>query len=596
MKAKTLIQLCFIFSITCISDLKSQEVAPKLPEYSYTEFFRMIEEEEENIFLLENAIIRYNPNTDIFFNGKSDRYGYSGLNEDSLIIVDKSIDLSNVHFEIFTKGVDNYQKIEGILYNIIFREEVYFRNVDDILIVNCVFDNGLFISKNCNFISQEIGIIVQNCTVHNSFLLLINECINKKYEGIIISNNKLLSKNNSKFMFQTNVENADYYLFQNNSGENIVFNATFKNTNLTLFGNKFLESKSFFDIKISDSTLELDFSKNYFGEIIGFSINNFYPNMELNWEQFKNKTYSLPLFLWTNLGKKYSTPKLIRNAVNDSISFATEEMYNDEMSLKGAFYIFYKSKFNRKSSNEVYVEMKNLETKRFKHLYKEDKSFSNYFEWKINQFLSLFSDYGTKPAKAVVIAVYVIFLFALFYLFFPNSWDEKNKHRIMNRMLFFAKYFKRKDGMKEVFEEEQKPHIMAYEDFKSFMVDSKSEIPPYFVTLSKPIYYFSVANFKVRSKILSRADILKGKWVDLKPRRKAVTSIIMVFWLLGILLYDLFVKFFNALMLSINTFSTLGFGEIPIKGLPRYLAIIQGFIGWFMLTIFSVSLISQLLT
>ena len=36
-------------------------------------------------------------------------------------------------------------------------------------------------------------------------------------------------------------------------------------------------------------------------------------------------------------------------------------------------------------------------------------------------------------------------------------------------------------------------------------------------------------------------------------------------------------------------------GEIHIKGLPRYLAIIQGFIGWFMLTIFSVSLISQLL-
>ena len=36
-------------------------------------------------------------------------------------------------------------------------------------------------------------------------------------------------------------------------------------------------------------------------------------------------------------------------------------------------------------------------------------------------------------------------------------------------------------------------------------------------------------------------------------------------------------------------------GEIPIKGLPRYLAIIQGFIGWFILTIFSVSLISQLL-
>ena len=48
-------------------------------------------------------------------------------------------------------------------------------------------------------------------------------------------------------------------------------------------------------------------------------------------------------------------------------------------------------------------------------------------------------------------------------------------------------------------------------------------------------------------------------------------------------------------MLSVNAFTTLGFGEIPIKGVPRYLAIIEGFIGWFMLTIFSVALISQLL-
>ena len=36
-------------------------------------------------------------------------------------------------------------------------------------------------------------------------------------------------------------------------------------------------------------------------------------------------------------------------------------------------------------------------------------------------------------------------------------------------------------------------------------------------------------------------------------------------------------------------------GDTLINGLLRYLAIIQGFIGWFMLTIFSVSLISQLL-
>jgi hypothetical protein len=278
-----------------------------------------------------------------------------------------------------------------------------------------------------------------------------------------------------------------------------------------------------------------------------------------------------------------------------SYSITREDYLSTELALLGVLEDHYKSKHNLFRANIFYYQKKWLETQRFKYLYKKEKSFENYFQWKLNVFLRFFSDFGTKPAKAIVIALYVILIFAFVYLLFPNSWDENNRHRIMNRMLFFTKYFKRKEGMKEVFEEEQKSHIMAYEDFKSFISESKDEIPPYFLTLSKPIYYFSVANFRVRSKVLSKADILKGKWVDLNPRRKVVTSIIMAFWLLGILLYDLFVKFFNALMLSINTFSTLGFGEIPIKGIPRYLAILQGFLGWFMLSIFSVSLISQLL-
>lgn len=57
----------------------------------------------------------------------------------------------------------------------------------------------------------------------------------------------------------------------------------------------------------------------------------------------------------------------------------------------------------------------------------------------------------------------------------------------------------------------------------------------------------------------------------------------------------LLVSFINAFTLSINAFITLGFGHIPTKGVARYMTILQGFIGWFLLTIFSVSLISQVL-
>ena len=100
---------------------------------------------------------------------------------------------------------------------------------------------------------------------------------------------------------------------------------------------------------------------------------------------------------------------------------------------------------------------------------------------------------------------------------------------------------------------------------------------------------------KIISRFLESTDVLQGKWQDLTPKQKRWKNIQIGFLLTIGLVYDLFIKALNALMLSINTFTTLGFGEIPIKGLPRYLAIIQGFIGWFMLTIFSVSLISQLL-
>lgn len=58
---------------------------------------------------------------------------------------------------------------------------------------------------------------------------------------------------------------------------------------------------------------------------------------------------------------------------------------------------------------------------------------------------------------------------------------------------------------------------------------------------------------------------------------------------------SLFQKLVNALALSLNAFVTLGFGNIPTTGLPRYVCIIQGFIGWFLLSIFTVALINQVI-
>lgn len=130
---------------------------------------------------------------------------------------------------------------------------------------------------------------------------------------------------------------------------------------------------------------------------------------------------------------------------------------------------------------------------------------------------------------------------------------------------------------------------------KGYLIQFYKSVPLFFTKSALSLYKWTHSGTRFAASILKRTDIMKGTWEELPDANRKAKGFLLISAFLLVLLWDLFVKALNALMLSINTFTTLGFGEIPIKGLPRYLAIIQGFIGWFMLTIFSVSLISQLL-
>ncbi|MEQ9306552.1 MAG: hypothetical protein RJQ14_21745, partial [Marinoscillum sp.] len=67
--------------------------------------------------------------------------------------------------------------------------------------------------------------------------------------------------------------------------------------------------------------------------------------------------------------------------------------------------------------------------------------------------------------------------------------------------------------------------------------------------------------------------------------------IMTIFGLLGYLVLAII----NAFTLSLNSFVTLGFGQIPTYGVARYVCIIEGFLGWFLLSLFSVALINQVI-
>ena len=175
----------------------------------------------------------------------------------------------------------------------------------------------------------------------------------------------------------------------------------------------------------------------------------------------------------------------------------------------------YKEIGARVSSNDSYAEMKEIETRRWQQVYGVDGAFETYFRWKLNEFLSYFTDYGTNPAKAVVKSIWVIFLFSLIYIFFPSEWDMSSRHMLIKRM----------------------------------------------------------------------GDLFRSK----EKREKSVFNNIVYVIFISV------IHVLNAVTLSMNAFTTLGFGDIPAQGFARYMCIVEGFIGWFLLSIFSVSMINQVL-
>jgi hypothetical protein len=596
----------FVVLLTLLTfDAKAQEI--KYKEYSYTEFFKMIEDEEDSVFELTNAFINFVDQKDLKYLKPINRT--NGVRTDTLFIK-KQINLTNVRF------LNNSQeRFVQSFYLMSFEEEVTFINVFTFAIFNSTFkqsyesrtydnkpqnlttnvDSRPYWFKNINFnggirLTLDFKGLMSNTDLNN-------------FAGLIIDNSKISSLKNSYFSriaaigAKLNISNSD---FSDDAGlwisadNGLEINSNLFNTPwIRIEANTNIENKS-------------NLTNNYFASHVILKANKL-DNITLDWSDLNNKLIDVESFLSKrsilNEFDKVSTGSTINDFYSeakiryykDSLRIKHKDTYNEEINLRGRINKLFKDRHDTQSANEVYIELKDIETARLAHLYSEKNSFDGFFKWKINQFLKLFSAYGTEPAKAITFSVYVIIAFALVYLFFPNHWDSHGKHRIMDRYRFFLKYVNRDSGIHEVYLEEQKHELLNAEDFKTYLLEQGKTAPKFFMATAMPLYKWSVSGTKTFSWFLEKIDFLKGKWSETEPSKQKGKSVLLITAFMIALTYDILIKMLNALMLSINTFTTLGFGEIPIKGLPRYLAIIQGFIGWFMLTIFSVSLISQLL-
>ena len=583
----------------------------------------MIEDEEDSVFTMSNALIKVNPVTDTLHFYKQQKSSVNSNDSkipDSILIrdsitVDKALKLINVQFINYDFIDDGRSHVEGGWFRINFKQSVELINPYAFKVSHSTFHKGLTIRTDHNYLHvynalepYRAVISKSGASVYNDDIYIDACQIEKKIDinrDLKEINNKSLVLSITKstlppigLLTALQVSNQRLILKDNTFESLILFPENMVST--TIESNVFKRTPLF----LFRGSGELLISENSFEEYIVFSSED--SEISAEWDQWFGKYTPFFYTRFLNLEMENSLrgmAGMINLAVEkesvllyqDSIRASNKRAFLDLRKELARYYNDFKKDHNTENANLVYREIKNLETQRFAYLYKLNPNFSTFFKWRINQFLKVFSAYGTEPERAIIFSLYVILAFALVYLFFPNYWDSHGKNRIMDRYRFFLKYVNKDSGMHEVYLDEKKPELLASEDFRAYLQEQGKTAPKFFMATALPLYRWSVAGMRTFSWMLSKVDILKGKWSDTEDSKKGGKSILLIGAFLIALLYDIFIKVLNALMLSINTFTTLGFGEIPIEGLPRYLAIIQGFIGWFMLTIFSVSLISQLL-
>ena len=329
------------------------------------------------------------------------------------------------------------------------------------------------------------------------------------FNGSVTIGNNLVSGiliENSSFDFPEYGEFNNYKLTENASSDLYLTANQFKGDN---------SCKVYFN---KGNYLNLDIRDNYFGVNVYFIENKAEERFFMVSNQFDGHV-SFEKFLFSETWNELYWDQL----AGYKLKFAdyggeTKEELDDEVGFRNLVNIYkglhsiFLSRGDIVSANACYSEMKQLQGRKLKQVFLEDRTFGNFLRWQLNVLLKVYTNHGTDPALAVVMSFFVILLFAMLYLFFPSEWDTESTNRL----------------------------LISYEQF-------------------------------------------------LQRRKKAnVAPLLVVF---GSILLTLV----NSLTLSINSFVTLGFGSIPTKGFARYLCIIEGFIGWLLLSIFTVALINQVL-
>lgn len=545
---------------------------------------------KDPLYLLED--------TEIFYDNIKDSL-YSFRRFHSLLSDTTSNEDKNVSPIVLIRGCKLPDNSTCSVDNIIFHKNVTFHSCEGALqfrFVNCTFKQGLDIRHsnfndiefwNCSILQKVVVFELQNT------IFYFNNCSFATDHRVV----------ESVYFFGNEIDNESYqYLFdirQNEKKINKFYldHCTFLPTKvkpvICFRGGKY-DDIGFEGINFSNTILDftncsvkenLTIQDCKFNQPIGTAKFNFpKDNTSFNWSQLD----SVGLGLYSY----YELPPYTHNS--DSL-ISDVNNFNELNSSYRKFYTMYRTQGDIESANACYIQMKDMETRKYQHLYAQEPSINKWFNWRFNQFLKYFSKYGTNPVQSLIISMWTILIFAAVYFFFYSDWDGINRSFLIKKHRKIMLYFRSEQRLEDFYTENYIEDFKSFADYKKEMKESKVELPFFIILLGKPLYLLSIIKHKIATFMYRRTELLQGRWVDLKPARKIFVGLTVSFSIIIYIVFLGFVRALNSTTLSINVFSTLGFGAIPVKGVSRYITILEGFLGWFLLSIFSVSLISQMI-
>ncbi len=355
-------------------------------------------------------------------------------------------------------------------------------------------------------------------------------------------------------------------------------------SNLRMFDNKFNANVDFSQSTVDNTFLTYDCEYN--GKIMMDAFNINPVNTQIQWSTVSGNRLAV---------YDAKSKRIFHGGLIDSLH--DEFLFDNLISRYASFYGAFRAQGNKISANECYVEWKNIETKYFKNRYIEKGGKNNFFSYIMNEFLRIFCDYGTNPLKAINIALYVLLAFASIYFFFPYTVKVFGRRSLFQQLKIYGYYLSSPKSLLEIesaeFAHNKDPK--SYSEYISFLRVAGKAVPWYFNIFAKPLYFIERLKEKPAKLFYKIIDLFPDEWTSMSGSKKLLATIVYGFVVLFTIVWFLLIHTLDSIMLSLNVFSTLGFGQIPIKGIPRYLTIVEGFVGWFLLSIFIVSLISQVI-